>query len=66
MARKHMQEAVDRHLRKVGSDIQSFLSQGLEDGRTPAVLADDLLRITSIEVAPRTIYRWIEDLEVAS
>lgn len=61
-----MRDAVDAQLRRIGSDIESFLKSGIEQGRSPRTLVTDLEDLTAIKVSYRSVYRWIEDLKVAS
>lgn len=62
--RHHVREAADAQLRRIGSDIESFLRAGLERGESPETMARSLYATTGLDVSWRSLYRWIDDLNI--
>ena len=63
MARSTLKTAVNLHLKRIGSDIDAFLLNGIETGQGFEQLANDLQRITQFPISARTLRRWFHDLE---
>lgn len=55
--------AVNLHLKRIGSDIDTFLLKGIENAQSFESLAEELSRITQFPVQARTLRRWAEGLE---
>lgn len=60
MSRSPLRTAVEAQLARIGSDLRSFLQAGVDRGKSPTSLAEDLQRVTGIEVSYRSVYRWID------
>lgn len=56
--------SVDRHLGRIGSDLESFIRAGIAKGASAEVLAAELVRVTEIHVAARTLYRWMDEMGI--
>lgn len=67
MARSTLKLAINRHLARMGTDIDGYLTKGIEAGRGFEELALELERIVQFPISSRTLRRWWDDLaEVAS
>lgn len=64
MARSPLYRSVDTHLQRIGSDLDSFIRAGINKGASAEVLAAELVRVTEIHVASRTLYRWMEEMGI--
>lgn len=58
MARSTLKRAINLHLGRIGSDIDTFLQRGIESGQGFEQLADELARITQFPISARTLRRW--------
>lgn len=63
MARSTLRRAVNLHLERIGSDVDSFLQRGVERGQGFGQLATELERITQFPISARTLRRWFNELE---
>lgn len=63
MARSTLRRAVNLHLGRLGSDIDTFLQRGIESGQGFEQLATELARITQFPISARTLRRWFNELE---
>lgn len=62
MRQTNLQRAADAHLRKVGSSLDDFLRTAAERGDSSHHMANELARITDIQVSNMTVYRWAKAL----
>lgn len=59
---------IDKALATRGTDLETFVTVRKAEGKSVTDIADDLNLVTGIPITSRTLYRWLEDidLEVAS
>lgn len=64
MSSSALLESINRHLSRIGTDVETFLRSGFERGQSVERLASELERITDISVSYRTLYRWSDALGI--
>lgn len=64
MASHPLRSAVEAVLATKGETLVDFLTERLSAGKAPKAIVPELLEATGIEVGFRTLYRWIDDLDI--
>jgi hypothetical protein len=57
---------VDRELNARNTTFADFIGEARSRGQSISQAAADLANVTGIPLSRRTVYYWVEDLEVAS
>jgi hypothetical protein len=57
---------VDEALEARETDLATFVETGKRQGKNIEEIAADLQSLTGVPFTSRTLYRWVEDLKVAS
>lgn len=62
MSHPTLMKATDTHLRRLGTDLDTFLRTAIDRGDSSRQIAAELARVTDIDVSYRTVQRWCDRL----
>lgn len=59
-------QQVDEALQRRDTNLAKFVDAGREQGKSIREIAADLENVTGVPLTSRTLYRWVEKLEVSA
>lgn len=60
----NMRALIDKALASRDTDLETFVATRKAEGKSVTEIADDLNLVTGIPITSRTLYRWLEGVDI--